>query len=113
MGVSHIIMVEDDISLYADDTISRMITQIKDSKSVVFINAPINTGGEHSRYVQCACFPAPLLHKAGVIDPRYYFRAEDLERKERIEHIIKSEKYNKIITDSVYYHPYIKAGNNA
>lgn len=73
-GFSHLIMIEDDITLYEDDVISSMVQGIKNDKDVVFIHGPVNAGGEHSRYVQCACYPLSLLKKAGIIDPRYYFR---------------------------------------
>ena len=73
-------MLEDDVELLNDDTISSMVSAAQSSKDVVFIERPVNAGGEHSWYVQCACYPAELLRDVGVIDARYYFRAEDLER---------------------------------
>ncbi len=107
-------MVEDDIELLADDTITAMIqTAKRDEKHVVFINHPINAGGDHSRYVQLACYPLSLIRHAGIIDPRYFFRAEDLERAKRLEKHIADSHYHKVIIEKDYYHPYIKAMNNS
>ncbi len=73
-------MVEDDVELYEEDTISHTIEHIRSDKEVLFIKHPVNTDGAHSWYVQYACYPTELLKKTGIVDPRYYFRAEDLER---------------------------------
>ncbi len=57
-------MLEDDVELLERDTISAMIKEIQTKKDVVFIEHPINAGGDHSRYVQVACYPAALLKTA-------------------------------------------------
>lgn len=85
-----------------------MVTASKSTKDIVFIERPVNAGGEHSRYVQCACYPAELLRAAGIIDARYYFRAEDLERGKRLEDTIKRDGYRKVTIAKHYYHPYLK-----
>lgn len=110
----HLVMVEDDIEFLADDTISSMVHAAKmNEKHVVFINHPINAGGDHSRYVQLACYPLSLIRHAGIIDPRYFFRAEDLERAKRLEKHIALHHYHKTIVAKDYYHPYLKAMNNS
>lgn len=111
---SHCIIIEDDIQLYENNTISTTIKHsISHSDDVVFINAPDNTWWAHSRYVQYACYPLHLLRVIWGIDPRYYFRAEDLERWLRIEYWIKQLQLQKHILPFHYYHPYIKASNNS
>lgn len=112
MGYSHLIMLEDDVELLQDQTVSDTIRNIQDN-AVTFINPPINTDGEHSRYVQYACYPTALLQQSGIIDPRYYFRAEDLEWRKRLEHTIQTYGYHKVILDKDYYHPYLKSANNS
>lgn len=107
-GCEHIIMLEDDVELLERDTISAMIDELEGKKDVIFIEHPINAGGEHSRYVQIACYPTALLKTSGVLDPRYYFRAEDLERAERLQKSIQQGNYKIKITDRRYYHPYLK-----
>ncbi len=110
---SHLIMLEDDVDLYDDDTISATIDAIEHDKQVLFINAPVNTDGDHSRYVQYACYPTSLLGQAGIIDPRFYFRAEDLEWRVRVENAIKTYHYTKTIVERNYFHPYLKGANNS
>ncbi len=110
----HVTVIEDDIILYDKDTILATIRHINAyPDDVIFIQPPINTGWEHSWYVQYACYPTSLLQIAWVLDPRYYFRCEDLEWKVRLEHAIKHEWYKKHILAKKYYHPYIKPGNNS
>lgn len=106
-------MLEDDVDLYDDDTISATIDAIEHDKQVLFINAPVNTDGDHSRYVQYACYPTSLLGQAGIIDPRFYFRAEDLEWRVRVENAIKTYHYTKTIVERNYFHPYLKGANNS
>jgi hypothetical protein len=77
-------MIEDDIILLDTDTFSDTY-KFRLDKSILFINACINTGGNHSWYVQYACYPIEFIKQVGIIDPRYFFRSEDLERKIRIE----------------------------
>lgn len=111
---NHVVVIEDDILLYDKDTIlSTIWHSISHPNDVIFIQPPVNTGWEHSWYVQYACYPTSLLKIAWVLDPRYYFRCEDLEWKVRLEHAIKHNWYKKHILSKKYYHPYIKPGNNS
>ena len=107
-GYDHIVMLEDDVELLETDTISSMLHAAQSTKEVVFIEHPINAGGDHSWYVQCACYPAGLIRTAGIVDPRFYFRAEDLERGKRIENAIKQHGYKKTVLEKKYFHPYLK-----
>ena len=111
---THFIIIEDDVQLYNHDTIASTIERtISHPQEVIFINPPINTWWEHSWYVQYACYPISLIKIAGVLDPRYYFRCEDLEWKVRLEYAIKYNGFKKHIIKKDYYHPYIKPWNNS
>lgn len=111
---SHVVVIEDDILLYDKDTIlSTIWHSISHPHDVIFIQPPINTWWDHSWYVQYACYPTSLLKIAWVLDPRYYFRCEDLEWRVRLEYAIKKNWYKKHIISKRYYHPYIKPGNNS
>lgn len=58
-------MLEDDIELYEDDTISHTLDDINEViHQVIFIHHPANTDGAHSRYVQYACYPTALIERA-------------------------------------------------
>ncbi len=103
-------MIEDDILLSEDDILTKTYNSTKD-KQLVFINPCLNTGWEHSRYVQYACYPIDFITKIGVINPTYFFRSEDLERKIRIEKWIQKYWYSKLILNKDYLHPYLKRVN--
>lgn len=103
-------MIEDDIILLEQWTID-LIYNKKKEKQITFINACKNTWWEHSRYVQCACYPTSFIEKIWVINPTYFFRSEDLERKIRIEKWIKNLWVSKYIIDKNYLHPYLKRVN--
>lgn len=110
---SHLIMLEDDVELHEDDTISHTLDHIETIKQVVFIQPPINTTWSHSRYVQYACYPTALLERSWVVDPRYYFRAEDLEWWKRLERAMKTYWYSQKVLERNYFHPYLKWVNNS
>lgn len=108
----YMIMMEDDIILTDPETFSETYLQT-DSKTILFIHDCINTWWEHSRYVQYACYPTAFIQQIGIIDPRFYFRSEDLERRLRIEEGIKKYGYKTHILDKNYYHPYLKKSNGS
>lgn len=105
-------MLEDDIILIDWEIFSE--TYIHRAKNqLIFMNACINAGWRHSRYVQYACYPVDFIRRVGIIDPRYFFRSEDLERKIRIERWIREYWYQKIILDKNHYRPYLKRVNGS
>lgn len=106
----YICLIEDDILLDQNWAFSELCTVMKPS-SVGFIEACTNTGWPHSRYVQFACYPKAFLIEAWVIDPRYFFRWEDLEWAKRIEKTISKKHYKKAILPFFYAHPYLKKLN--
>ncbi|HMY80349.1 MAG TPA: hypothetical protein PLW93_01550 [Candidatus Absconditabacterales bacterium] len=109
-GYNHFVMIEDDVIL-SDSGIIDMFYTSKLPTTLGFINPCLNTGGAHSWYVQCACYPVEFIKKIGVINPTYFFRSEDLEWQIRIEKGVKELGYAKNILDKNYYHPYLKKVN--
>lgn len=110
---SHMILIEDDIELLEDDTISHTLDNISHKDEIIFIHAPINADWVHSRYVQYGCYPTSLFPKTGVVDPRTYFRSGDLEWWKRVERAIRTYWYTKKIVARNYFHPYLKWVNNS
>lgn len=91
---------------------------VADTQTLTFINTCKNCWtSSHPRdkgkswWVQIAGYPTSFVKKIGGIDPRYFFRAEDLERGERIEKGIKAYQYHVKIIDHNYLHPYLKPIN--
>jgi hypothetical protein len=89
-----------------------------DAQTLTFINAcencwtsshPSDKG--KSWWVQIAGYPTSFIEKIGIIDPRNFFRAEDLERGERIEEGINKYHYQTKIVNHNYLHPYLKPIN--
>gem|GEM_PF-5575175 len=79
-------IVEDDVIFLENNTFSDMI-QYADKKTLTFIHNCKNTRSSlhskdkgKSRRVQVAGYPVNFIKKIGIIDPRYFFRGEDLER---------------------------------
>lgn len=105
-------MIEDDIMLVDDETFTQTYG-VRQQDRVIFINSCLNTGWEHSWYVQYACYPVEFIKKIWTIDARYFFRSEDLEWKIRIEQWLKKYNYYKFILDKNYYHPYLKKVNGS
>ncbi len=107
---SYLTMLEDDILLASPGVFSAFQKAMR-LDTIWFINACKNTGGEQSRYVQIACYPCWFLEKTGIIDPRYFFRGEDIERGARIEKNAIRYSYEKLVLPYDYLHPYLKKNN--
>ena len=110
-------VVEDDIFLQQEQTFSEMI-RYANQQTLTLINSCKNTRSSphpidkgKSRRVQLAGYPTSFIKEIGIIDPRNFFRAEDLERGERIETWIKNYHYQIKIVDHNYLHPYLKPLN--
>ncbi len=105
-------MLEDDIILIDWEVFSETYSHCAKNQ-LIFMNACINAWWEQSWYVQYACYPVSFIEKVWIIDPRYFFRSEDLERKIRIEQWIQMYNYHKFILNKNHYHPYLKRVNGS
>jgi len=110
-------IVEDDVIFLEQNIFSNMI-KYADKNTLNFIYNCKNTRSSwnpkdkwKSRRVQTAGYPINFIKEIGVIDPRYFFRGEDLERWERIKQGIKKFWYRINISDYNYLHPYLKSVN--
>lgn len=117
-GYEYFFIVEDDVIFIENNTFSDMM-QHANEKTLTFIHNCKNTrSASHpvskgkSRRVQTAWYPTSFIEKIGIIDPRYFFRGEDLERWSRIEQWIQRYGYQLHITPHDYLHPYLKPVNN-
>lgn len=113
----YIFIVEDDVIFTETNTFTDMI-QYADEKTLTFIHNCKNTRlSSHpeskgkSRRVQTAWYPSKFIQNIGIIDPRYFFRGEDLEWGWRIETWIKKLWYKTHISNKDYLHPYLKSVN--
>lgn len=110
-------MMEDDVILIEDNIFSDII-ECANYKTLTFINNCQNTRDAKdtenkwkSRWVQLAWYPVDFVEKIWIIDPRYFFRAEDLEWWSRIEKGIEKLWYEAKVVDKNYLHPYLKSVN--
>lgn len=117
-GYEFFFVVEDDVIFIESNSFSEMM-QHADEKTLTFIHNCKNTRSAFhpaskgkSRRVQIAGYPTSFIEKIGIIDPRYFFRGEDLERWSRIEQWIQRYGYQLHITPHDYLHPYLKPVNN-
>lgn len=117
-GYEYFFIVEDDVIFIENNTFSDMM-QHTDEKTLTFIHNCKNTRSAFhpaskgkSRRVQISWYPTSFIEKIGIIDPRYFFRGEDLERWSRIEQWIQRYGYQLHITPHDYLHPYLKPVNN-
>lgn len=108
----YLVMIEDDVILL-DQGIIDSFYESKAQQVLSFINSCQNTWWEHSRYVQCACYPTHFIQNIGIINPTYFFRCEDLEWKLRIQKGIQQYGMQKHIIDKNYLHPYLKKINGS
>jgi GT2 family glycosyltransferase len=85
-GYEYFFIVEDDVIFCEHNVFDDMIKNANEN-TLTFINNckntwesqnPTNKG--QSWRVQTAGYPVHFIKKVGVIDPRYFFRGEDLER---------------------------------
>ncbi len=113
----YLFIVEDDVIFLDDNIFSDMIQQANE-KTLTFINnckntressQPITKG--KSRRVQIAWYPVNFIEKTWIIDPRYFFRWEDLEWGSRIKKWMIKFWYKNEIVDKNYLHPYLKSVN--
>lgn len=110
-------LVEDDVIFLDENIFSDMIWK-SDPMTLTFINNCQNTRKSaktdkkwKSRRVQTAGYPVNFIEKIWIIDPRYFFRWEDLEWWSRIEKWIIEFWYKTEIVDKNYLHPYLKSVN--
>ena len=110
-------IVEDDVIFLEDGVINELL-KIKKDNTLTFINNCKNTWSSkdpsdkwHSWWVQVAWYPTSFVKKIWIIDPRYFFRWEDLERWYKIENWIKQYCYKVEVLDRNYVHPYLKPIN--
>ena len=110
-------IIEDDVIFLEKDTIKELLENIE-LNTLLFINNCKNTWDSietsnkwHSWRVQVAWYPTSFVKKIWIIDPRYFFRWEDLERWYKIECWIKKYKYETKIYNKNYMHPYLKPVN--
>lgn len=110
-------IVEDDVIFLENNIFSSMIEHI-DNKTLTFINNCKNTRSSSNAIdkwkswrVQIAWYPVNFIEKIWIIDPRYFFRWEDLEWWSRIEKWISKFWYLTCIIDKNYIHPYLKSVN--
>ncbi len=120
-GYEYFYLVEDDVIFLENNVFTDLITK-SNSHTLTFIHNCKNTrDSEHtknigkSRWVQTAWYSIDFVKKVGIIDPRYFFRGEDLEWAIRIQQWIKKYAYDISVVDHNYLHPYLKSvnGNNA
>lgn len=120
----YIFIIEDDVVLIDQWIMDACIENIQHESAVTSLyfihdcngNLAIDTpsnGHMHSWYVLFAWYPREFLERVGVIDPRYFFRWEDIERGKRIEAGIGAYEYQKHIIHKVFFHPYMKHGNGS
>jgi hypothetical protein len=109
--------VEDDVIFLDENIFSDMIWK-SDDETLTFVNNCQNTWDYKttknkwkSRRVQLAWYPVNFIEKIWIIDPRYFFRWEDLEWGSRIEKWISEFWYKTEIVDRNYLHPYLKSVN--
>ncbi len=116
-GYEYFFIVEDDVIFCEHNVFDDMIKNANEN-TLTFINNckntwesqnPTNKG--QSWRVQTAGYPVHFIKKVGVIDPRYFFRGEDLERWSRIKRWIKTLWYKTEIINHNYIHPYLKSIN--
>lgn len=113
----YIFLVEDDVIFLEKNVFSDMI-QKSTNNTLTFIHNCKNTRDSlhtnnmwKSWWVQTAWYPTAFIKKVWIIDPRYFFRWEDLEWAIRIENWIKKFGYKTYIVDHNYLHPYLKSVN--
>lgn len=110
-------LVEDDVIFLDENIFSDMVWK-SDDETLTFVNNCQNTRDAKdkenkwkSRRVQIAWYPVNFIEKIWIIDPRYFFRWEDLEWWSRIEKWIIKFWYKTEIVDKNYLHPYLKSVN--
>ena len=110
-------IVEDDV-IFLEEGVFDDMSKYADTKTLTFINECKNcrsssqpTEKWKSRRVQIAGYPTNFIKNIGVIDPRYFFRGEDLEWWWRIQKGIKKFWYKTKVIDHNYLHPYLKSVN--
>lgn len=110
-------LVEDDVEFLERNVFSDMIEK-SDNKTLTFIlncqNTRTSSNPEdkwRSNHIQIAWYPVNFVKKIGIMDPRYFFRWEDLDRKIRLENWLKKFDYKYEIINHNYIHPYLKSVN--
>lgn len=110
-------LVEDDVEFQEKNVFSDMIEK-SGAKTFTFIHNCMNTRSSlnprdkwRSNHIQITWYPIWFLEKMGVMDPRYFFRWEDLEWEIRLKYWIRKYWFATHILNHNYIHPYLKSVN--
>lgn len=112
-------IVEDDVIFLEDDTVKELLKS-KSDDTLTFINNGKNVWDSRNQkdkwrswWVHVAWYPTSFLKKIWIIDPRYFFRWEDIEWWYKIKKWLEHFGYKVKILDKNYLHPYLKSVNKS
>ncbi len=109
-GYKYIINIEDDVIPLQNNTLIFMFSKLKYYDEVLIKWKETNN---YSVVFHFYWYTIDFLKNVGVVDPRFFMRADDFEYSLRIHKIRKEKKIKSLFVDDCFYtHPVLKSKNN-